>query len=66
MTTKSVKFFGTVAIALSVVAMLAVSGTALAREAKRTRGAHAPRVSQPHTRTTDVSALKTGTPAAIP
>jgi hypothetical protein len=56
MTSKSVKIFGTVAIA----ALLAMSGTALARDAKRTRGANAPRVTQPHTRTTERQRTENG------
>jgi hypothetical protein len=53
---KSVKFFGTAGIA----ALLAMSGTALARDGQRQRGAHTPRAAQPHTRTTERQRTETG------
>jgi hypothetical protein len=53
---KSVKFFGTLAIA----AMLTASATALARDSQRPRGASAQRVTQPHTRTTERQRTETG------
>lgn len=56
MNVKSVKFFGTLAIA----AMLTASGTALARDNQRPRDANAQRVTQPHTRTTERQRTETG------
>jgi len=44
-----VKLFGIAA----AVTLLAASGAAIARDGQRQRGAHAPRVTQPHTRTTE-------------
>ena len=38
---------------LGLVVMIAASGTAFARDAQRSRSAHPPRASQPHTRTTE-------------
>jgi hypothetical protein len=53
---KSVNIFGTVAIA----AMLALSGTAIARDGQRQRGANASRAAQPHTRTTERQRTENG------
>jgi hypothetical protein len=53
---KTVKLFGTLAIA----AMLTSGGTALARDSQRPRGAHAERVTQPHTRTTERQRTENG------
>jgi hypothetical protein len=53
---KSVNFFGTLAIA----AVLTASGTALARDGQRPRGADAPRATQPHTRTTERQRTENG------
>lgn len=38
---------------LGLAVMIAASGTALARDAQRSRSTHPPRASQPHTRTTE-------------
>jgi hypothetical protein len=53
---KSIKLFGTASIA----ALLVVSGSALARDGQRQRGAHAPRATQPHTRTTERQRTESG------
>jgi hypothetical protein len=53
---KSVKFFGTVAIA----AVLVASGAAAARDGQRPRGNHAQRATQPHTRTTERQRTENG------
>jgi cytoskeletal protein RodZ len=54
--TKSVSFFGTLAIATLLVA----SSAALARDGQRQRTAHAPRATQPHTRTTERQRTENG------
>jgi hypothetical protein len=54
--TRSVSFIGTVA----ALALLAASGTALARDGQRPRGNHGPRVTQPHTRTTERQRTENG------
>lgn len=51
-----VKFFGSIA----AVTLLAVSGSAIARDGQHQRGAQAPRVTQPHTRTTERQRTDTG------
>jgi hypothetical protein len=51
-----VKFFGIAA----AVTLLAASGAATARDGQRQRGAHAPRVTQPHTRTTERQRTENG------
>jgi len=53
---KSVKILGTLAIAT----ILTASGTALARDSQRPRGASAQRVTQPHTRTTERQRTENG------
>jgi hypothetical protein len=59
MTSKSVKIFGTVAIASSMAALL-ICGSALARDGQRSRGTNASRVTQPHTRTTERQRTENG------
>jgi hypothetical protein len=54
--TQQGKFIGIVAIAT----LLAASGAAIARDGQRQRGANAPRVTQPHTRTTERQRTDTG------
>ena len=51
-----VKFFGT----FVAVSLFAAAGSALARDAQRQRGTHAPHVTQPHTRTTERQRTDTG------
>jgi len=51
-----VKFVGILAVAMT----LAAAGAASARDAQRQRGANAPRVTQPHTRTTERQRTETG------
>lgn len=55
-TRRNVNFFGT----LSLCLLIAAGGTALARDGNRPRGAHAPRTTQPHTRTTERQRTETG------
>lgn len=56
MNVRTVNFFGTLAIA----AVLVASGTALARDGQRPRGANAQRATQPHTRTTERQRTENG------
>jgi hypothetical protein len=56
MTGKSQLMLGVIAAAM----MLAASGSALARETKRQRGHNPPRVTQPHTRTTERQRTENG------
>jgi hypothetical protein len=60
MATKTVKFFGTAAIALSLASLLAMSNTAVAGDTKRTRSAKTHRVTQPHARTTERQRTENG------
>jgi hypothetical protein len=64
MNSKSPALLGAIAVTMTAAMLLAASGSALAREAKRQRGADSsikgPRATQPHTRTTERQRTETG------
>jgi hypothetical protein len=60
MNSKSPSLLGAIAVTMTAAMLLAASGTAVARDAKRQRGANPPRATQPHTRTTERQRTETG------
>jgi hypothetical protein len=54
------RFFGALGLATGLTMLLGAGATASARDAQRQRGAHPPRATQPHTRTTERQRTENG------